>query len=147
MLLSLTVMVGSKDAQSLDAELINGPTRPNKPVTLVSVDDVLTQSTGVWSAFKGGKYREGIAGIIMVVVFIWRRFGSKFIIGKLSPWWVGFITVLCGYVGTIPEALSSDVFSWGQFFWAGLLTSGEAMLFWQTLGKKVLPKLFGESKT
>lgn len=103
-------------------------------------------ATSIWSAFKGGKYREAIAGCILMVLFLWRRFASKFIIGKLSTWQVGFVAVLLGFLGTIPEALAMEPWNWITFLWAGIATSGEAMLFWKVLGQKVLPKVFGEVK-
>ena len=104
----------------------------------------LTAAKNAWGAFKGGKYREGIAACIMLLLFVWRRFLHKLVIGKLSPWWVGFVTILLGYIGTVPEALAADPFSWKTFIWGGILTSGEAMLMWQTIGKKILPAVFGE---
>lgn len=106
----------------------------------------IDQAKGIWSAFKGGKYREAIAGAITLLVFLWRRYFGRLIIGKLSPWWLGFVTVLLGYVATIPEALSTSPFSWWAFVWSGLLTSAQAMLMWQMVGKKVLPKVFGAAK-
>ena len=110
------------------------------------VPEAIGASKSLWSAFKGGKWREAIAGCLVLLLFLWRRFASKLIIGKLNPWWVGFVTVLMGYLGSIPEALSSGAFAWSTFIWSGLLTSGEAMLLWQMAGKRLLPKIFGSSE-
>jgi hypothetical protein len=107
------------------------------------VPEAIGKAKAIWAAFKGGKYREAVAGIIVILMFLWRRFASKLIIGKLSPWWVGFVTVLLGYVGSIPEALAADAFKWSAFIWSGLITSAEAMLFWQLIAKKAFPKLLG----
>jgi hypothetical protein len=113
--------------------------KPEEPEDVPeAVDDV----KNIWADFKGGKYREAIAGIIVVLLFLWRRFAGKFILDKLSTWGVGLVAVILGYVGTIPEALTADPFNWKTFVWSGLLTSAEAMLFWQMLGKKILPKLW-----
>ena len=79
-------------------------------------------------------------------MFGWRRLGQKFLLSKMSTWWQGFMVLLVGYIGTIPEALATEPFSWWTFVWSGLITSAEAMLMWQLLGKKILPKVFGEEK-
>lgn len=107
------------------------------------VPEAVKTATSVWSAFKGGRYREAVAGILVVLLFLWRRFASKLIIGKLSTWQVGFVAVLFGFLGTIPEALAMQPWNWKLFLWSGLATSGEAMLFWKVLGQKLLPKVFG----
>lgn len=114
------------------------------PAEPKDVPEAVKTGTKTWSAFKGGKYREAIAGCILMLLFLWRRFASKFIIGKLSTWQVGFVAVLLGFLGTIPEALAVEPWNWKTFLYSGLATSGEAMLFWKTLGQKVLPKIFGE---
>jgi len=108
------------------------------------VPEAVKTGTSIWADFKDGKYREAIAGCILMLLFLWRRFASKFIIGKLSMWQVGFVAVLLGFAGTIPEALATEPWNWKTFVWSGLATSGEAMLFWKTLGQKVLPKIFGK---
>lgn len=117
-----------------------------KPAASVPEDvpEAVKTGTSIWAAFKDGKYREAIAGCILMLLFLWRRFASKVIIGKLSTWQVGFVAVLLGFLGTVPEALAAEPWSWKVFFWSGLATSGEAMLFWKTLGQKILPKVFGE---
>ena len=110
------------------------------------ISEAVAEGKSVVSDFKGGKWREAIAGCITLLIFLWRRFASKLIIGKVSSWWVGLITVLVGYLGSIPQALSSGSFSWSTFIWTGLLTSAEAMLLWQMVGQTVLPKVFGDHK-
>lgn len=99
------------------------------------------QVKSFWDAFKGGKYREGISGVIVLLMFLWREYAGKFIIGKLSTYQVGLVTVIIGFVGTIPEALTMEPFDWKVFVWSGLLTSAQAMLVWKTIGQKVLPLL------
>ena len=109
-----------------------------------SVKTVIDDGKSIFADFGGGKYREAIAGLITLLIFGWRRFARGLVIGKLSPWWVGFVTVLLGFAGTIPEALATTPFVWTTFLWWAIATSSEAMLFWMTMGKKVLPKIFGK---
>jgi len=118
-----------------------------KPTEPKDVPEAVKTAGSIWSAFKGGRYREAIAGAILMLMFFWRRFGAKIIIGKLSTWQIGFVAVLLGFLGTIPEALATEPWSWKTFIWSGLATSGEAMLFWKTLGQKLLPKIFGKMPT
>ena len=108
--------------------------------------EAVKQGKTAWTAFKGGNYREGIAIVLTLVVFLWRRFLGRLLMDKLSPWATGFVTVLLAFLATIPEALTADPFVLGEFIMSALITSGEAMLLWQIVGKKVLPKVFGAPK-
>jgi hypothetical protein len=47
---------------------------------------------------------------------------------------------LVGFLASIPGALMVKPWSWGTFIVDGLLISGAAVLFWSTLGKKLLGK-------
>jgi hypothetical protein len=98
----------------------------------------------IWSAFRGGRYREAIAGAIVLLMFLWRRFGSKLLVGKLGDWGLTFVTALFGLLGSLPASLTASPFSWQAFVINALLTSGEAILFYQVLGKKLLPKVMGD---
>lgn len=102
-----------------------------------SPEQAIDAAKSVFSGFKSGKYREAVAGIILLLVFVWRRFLGAFILNKLSGWWIGFVTVLLGFVGSIPEALMMDPFKWSTFIWSGLITSAEAMLMWQMVFKRL----------
>jgi hypothetical protein len=113
---------------------------------LKDVPEAVEEVKSIWADFKGGKYREAMAGVVVVLLFLWRRFASRLIVGKLSKWWLAFVTMLLGYLGTIPEALTMDPFSWGKFVWTGLITGSEAMAIWFLIGKKILPNLFDEEK-
>lgn len=101
------------------------------------VPEAVVTGKGIFKSFKDGKYREAVAGIILVLMFIWRRFLSSFVIGKLSKWWLGFITVLLSFLGTIPEALAAEPFKWYTFVWSACLMSAEAMFMWQMILKKI----------
>lgn len=109
-----------------------------------TVDQTVAAGKQFYDAIRGHRWREAAAVGLMMLIFLWRRFAAKLIIGKLSPWAVGFLTVLLGYLATIPQALTAQGFSWPAFIWGGLLTSSEAMLAWQMVGKKLLPKIFGD---
>jgi hypothetical protein len=104
-----------------------------------------SQGQSTFTAFKGGKYREAIAGLITLLLFVWRRFGSKILIGKMSPWWVAFTAALIGFLGTIPEGLTMVPFSWWTFLWNGFATSAESMAFWTLIGKPILPRILGQT--
>jgi hypothetical protein len=110
------------------------------------VKDVVQDVKDLVGAAKAGKWRTVVSLGLMILVWVWRRFLSKWILPKLSSWGVGLATVILGYVASIPAALAAEGFNWGTFVWAGLITSAEAMLLWQMIGKKVLPKMFGEAK-
>lgn len=102
-----------------------------------SIPEAVGQAVSVWQLVAGGKYREGIAVGLMLLVWAWRRYLGAYLIGKLSPWGVGFATVLLGFVATLPAALLAEQFSWGRFVWESLVTSAEAMLFWQMIWKRL----------
>lgn len=128
------------DAQAGDAQAAP----KEKPKEPQSVDEAVQSGLGTVSAFKGGKYREAVASLIMLLMFLWRRLGAKFLADKLSGWQMTLVAGILGYVGSIPEALTLEPFSWWTFAWQGLITGSEAVMLWQILGKKLLPKMFGE---
>lgn len=134
-------VVAKADAK---AAATKAPATKAAPTEPKDVPEAVKTATSIWAAFKGGQYREVVSGVLVLLLFLWRRFASKFIIGKLSTWQVGFVAVLLGFLGTIPEALAAEPWSWKVFLWSGLATSGQAMLFWKVLGQKLLPKVFGE---
>jgi len=151
-LLMAPQMTYAADAGAVDAQVapasqpaVDAAVEPPTDTGPKDVEEAVGTAKDAWNAFKGGKYREGIAACIMLLIFLWRRFAAKLVIGKLSTWQVGLVAALLGFLGSIPEALAADPWSWTTFLWAGLATSGEAMLFWKTLGQKVLPKVFGEA--
>ena len=76
-------------------------------------------------------------------MFIWRRFASGLLIGKISAKHLGWFTAALGVLAAIPASLATEPWSWGKFFADALLISGPAVLFWTTLGKTLLPKVFG----
>jgi len=150
--LLLSPAVQAADASTADAVATDAKPAAKIPVKVSveapsDVPEAVEDAKSIFASFKGGKYREGIAGVIVVLLFLWRRFGAGFIIGKLSPWTVGLVTVALGFAGSVPEALMADPFGWKTFIWTGILTSAEAMLFWQMIGKRVLPKLFAKDES
>jgi hypothetical protein len=93
--------------------------------------------TSVFSAFKGHKYREAIAGVITILMFVWRKFGSSFLVGKLSTNWLRVIVVMFGLLGTLPAALAATTFGWQDFIVNSLITSAEAIAFWHVVLEKL----------
>jgi hypothetical protein len=78
-----------------------------------------------------------VAVALLILVFLWRRFAFGFVMHRLSPGQVGALTVVLAFVGTLPDALTRGAFSWGEFVWGGLVSSGEAMLLWQLILKRI----------
>lgn len=96
-----------------------------------------------YESFKGHKYREGAATVILLLVFFLRRFSTWFQAKVPSKWLPLFVAGLA-FVGSVPIALASEGFSWASFVWNGLICSAEATFFYSLLGKFILPKVFGE---
>lgn len=96
---------------------------------------------GAWKkmkdAFKSEQYRKGIGFLLTILVFLWRRFLFGFVMHRLSPAKVGVLTVALAFVGTLPTALLREPFSWGEFVWDACVASGEAMLLWQLILKRI----------
>ena len=110
---------------------------PAEPGT---VPEAVGTFKGIIADFRSGKYREAVAGVLMVLMFLWRRFAGKLVIGKIkSDWWLRFVTLLVSFAATIPVALTADGFNWTRFLWEGLATGAEAMLFWSLVLSKILP--------
>ena len=107
---------------------------PSQPT---DVPAAVGAATSAWKAFAAKHYREGVAFALLVVMFVWRRFLSRILIGRISTWWAGFFTVLGGFLATLPAALIVAPFSWPDFIMNSLISSGEAMVFWQVVLKKI----------
>jgi hypothetical protein len=139
-----TVTVGD----STDAAPILVPaseTVPEAELTGDSVAQAVKQGQSTWTAFRDNHIREGVAALITLLVFLWRRFLGRLLMDKLSPWTTGLVTVILGFLGTLPAALTTPEFVISGFIFQSLLTSAEAMLLWSMVGKKVLPAVFGAS--
>lgn len=109
----------------------------------VEAKPVVEQVTGVYKLFKNKEWRPAFAALLTLLIFFWRRFDSK-LIGKLPAKHLAWITALVGMLGALVPHLLAPTWSWGDFVLDGLLLGSTAALFWSTLGKLVLPKIFGE---
>jgi hypothetical protein len=107
---------------------------------------VAEQVSMIYEFFKDAKYREGVAALIVLVVFLWRRYLSKLLIGKVPKKYLPFVVAGVGFLASIPVALAAKELTWGHFVVQGLVLSGEAVLFYSTVLKHLLPKVFGEPK-
>lgn len=124
---SVVVDSGAKSSIVVDAG--DAPT--------VSEVSVVETSKSIFDGFKNGEYRIAISGIIVMLMFLWRKFLSGLLIGKLSGWWLGFVNALLALIGSVPEALMMEPFKWTTFLWATFITSAQAMFFWQMVLKKI----------
>jgi len=90
------------------------------------------------------QWRPAVAALLTLLMFFWRRYGGVLVIKWIPASHLGWVTALVGFVATLPAHLTAPTFSWGAFVLDGLITGGEAGLFWSTLGRQMLPRLFGE---
>jgi len=93
--------------------------------------------------FKDKQWRPAVALLITLIIFFWRRFLGKLLIDKIPVKHLGWFTALLGVLAAVPAALGQANFVWYKFATDVLLISGPAVLFWTTVGKHVLPKVFG----
>lgn len=111
-----------------------------------SILKAVKQGQETYRLFSGGHWRLALASLITMLIFLWRRFASRLLVGKLGEWGMAFTTALVAFLATIPEALAMEPFTWTAFLMSGIATTGEAMAVWHLAGKKMLPKLFGAHK-
>lgn len=112
-----------------------------------SVIEATKQGKDVVSAFREGSLREAMAGAITLLLFLWRRFASKLLLGRLNAWQTGLVSAVVAFLAVLPVELSAAQFSWGNFVLQSLILSAESMFLWQMVGKQVLPKVFGTPVT
>jgi hypothetical protein len=110
----------------------------SEPQTL---GDVVRTVVDIRAKAKVGEYREVVALCVFLLMFLWRRFASQFVLAHVSSWWAGFFAVLLAFLGTLPEALRASPFSWYDFVWSALLASAEAIALWQLVFKKLSEKV------
>lgn len=120
------------------------PAKPaSVPVEPATAEEAISLVGVIGKLFKDGAYRPAVGAIITLLMFIWRRFASGLLIGKVPAKHLGWFTAALGVLAAIPASLATEPWSWGKFFADALLISGPAVLFWTTLGKTLLPKVFG----
>lgn len=128
-----------------------GLVAPDAAVTPASQPAVATPNpveavSGIIKFFKDHNWRPAIAGCITLLVFFWRRYAGAWLLKKIPTKHLPWVVALVGLVSALPAALTVEPFVWYKFLLDGLITSGEAVLLWSTVGKMVLPKVFGEPK-
>jgi len=101
----------------------------------------VAQVSAIVEAFKSEHVRVAIAGILVLLIWAWRRFASKLLIGKIPNKWLPLVTALVAFLAAIPTTLAATPWSWSTFLWQGLITGAEAMAFWSVLFKFVLPNV------
>lgn len=86
------------------------------------------------SAFTGKDWFVVGGLAVMVVVFLVGKFM------KVGNAWLPVVSAAVGMLGGVVTGLLDASTSWYVDLYAGLLTSGQAALFWSLFGKKVFPK-------
>lgn len=115
----------------------------DEPAVGESIKDAIDQGGAAKESFMEGRSREGVAGLITLLIFLWRRFAKGFVIGKVSSYTVGWISAVVALLANLAAELTVAQFSWPTFLVNSLVTAGEAMVMWELIGQKVLPKIFG----
>lgn len=103
---------------------------------------------GAVAALKGlfdNGWRAGIAGVIALLMFIWRKFDTV-LLAKIPNAWLPLIVAGVAFLGAIPAALTADPWSWKTFLWQGLLTGAQAMAFWSIALKHLLKRFLPEGQ-
>ena len=119
---------------------------PAAPVAPTTIDEAVGTVQQVIASFKSEHVRAGIAGLITLLIFIWRRFLSGFIIGKIPSKYLAFVTAGVAFLAALPVALAASPWSWMTFVWQGLITGAEAMAFWSLFGKHLLARFLPSTK-
>jgi hypothetical protein len=103
----------------------------------VTVDQAVDTGKGIIGNFAAKHVQAGIAGIICLFVFAWRRFLSGLLIGKIPSKFLPLVTMGVAFLAAIPQSLTVTPWSWKTFVWQGLITGAEAMMFWSAVVKFV----------
>lgn len=124
-----------------DAALVSKPdaalaTSQTIPVT---VDEAVGTFQGIVKNFTSEHVRAGIAGIICLIVFLWRRFLSGLLIGKIPSKYLPLLTTGVAFLAALPIAIATDPWSWKTFLWQGLITGAESMALWSVIFKFIFP--------
>lgn len=109
------------------------------PAIPVTVDDAVGTFQSIVKSFTSEHVRAGIAGIICILIFIWRRFLSGWLIGKIPSRYLPLLTTGVAFLAALPVAIATDPWSWKTFLWQGLITGAEAMAFWSVIVKFIFP--------
>jgi len=113
------------------------PAPAAKVVVPATVDQAVDTGKGLISDFSAKHIQAGVAGIICLFVFAWRRFLSGLLIGKIPSRFLPLVTLGVAFLAAIPQNLTVTPWSWKTFVWQGLITGAEAMSFWSVVVKFV----------
>ena len=122
------------EAESTEAEA----TKTKIPADVAGGIGLITK---IFSAFAKGEYALGFGFLLMLLVFVTRTWLLK----KISKEWVGIATLALPVMVSVGTGLVAGVDP-GTAVVSGLLVGGAAMLFWQSLLKKILRKWMGKEK-
>ena len=99
---------------------------------------------GLKAAFSNG-WRAGIAAVISLLMFFWRRFDTL-VLAKIPNKWLPFVVAGVAFLAAIPASLTVEPWSWTTFIWQGLLTGAQAMALWSIVLKHVLKRFLPEGQ-
>ena len=88
-------------------------------------------------AFQGGDWIHAGAFVLMLLVWGFARIAGKFGL-NIDPKWLPVINASVGMLLGVCSSLIGGK-EWFDALLGGLVTSGEAALFWSLLGKRILP--------
>jgi hypothetical protein len=114
-------------------------TPTSAPAVPATVDEAVSTFQGIVRSFSSEHVRAGIAGCICLLVFLWRRFGEKFLIGKIPSRFLPLLTAGVAFLAALPIAIMVTPWCWKAFVWQGLVTSAEAAFFWGLILKFIFP--------
>jgi hypothetical protein len=84
-------------------------------------------------AAKGGNWGLALAGILMLLVWVLR----KFVVKTLSPAAMPWVAAIAGVVGAVAANVQAGE-SWGTAVMSGLMTGAAASGLYSLVGKKFL---------
>lgn len=148
-LLFLAIVLAAGNALAADSGVAGPTSKPAKAkveVPTTPPTNVVEGTKGVIALFKAQEWRPAIAALIMLLVFIWRRFLGKLIIKKIPNKHLAWVTAAVGLVSALPVHLAAPDFSVWKFLLDGFITGAQAAILWSMLGKHLLPKVFGAVK-
>lgn len=90
-------------------------------------------------------WRHAAAVLLMLLIFVWRRYGEKFLaLHKVPDRYLGFVTAGVAVLYALGLALGTKgAFDWSTFISNAIVSGGESMLAWELGGKFLLEKTLG----
>ena len=106
---------------------------PAAPAVELSPEEVVALGKLVMEAAKGGNWGLALAGILMLLVWVLR----KFVIKTLSPAAMPWVAAIAGVVGAVAANVQAGE-SWSTAVMSGLMTGAAASGLYSLVGKKLL---------